>query len=286
MSPRVGVGLDAQYADEYPGGLVGFCAGLRPALSHLSIVSLRSEEEAHAFRRDCAGPLPIVHHLSAVAPADPGGPDLRRFAELDGISRALGALWSCEDVGIWSLGPRALPYFTAPLLSREGVEHVAAGVREMLRRGSVPFAAENPSFTIAAGELSLGAYFRALASRTGCDLVADLSHVYSYALCSGADPLAVADAFPMEPVVELHVAGGRVSEEDPRRYVDSHSDPILPEVLELVERVAARAPRLRAVTYEIGVGLDREAIERDLARIEAALERAGWAPRLREGARG
>lgn len=260
--------------------MAGLCRTLESRLSHVSIVSLRSVEHARWFLDECARDLPVVHHLSGVAPADPKGPDLERYALLDEISVVLRARWSCEDIAIWSMGPFALPYFAPPILDREAADHAAAGVALMLERGSVPFLAENPSFTITAGELPLGEYFDHLCRSSGCGMVADVSHVYSYGLVVQRSALDVLASLPLDRVEELHVAGGRVSTESSRRYVDSHSDPVLDPVLELVSEAAARCPRLRAVTYELGMELPMAQIDHDLARIESILEARGWEPSL------
>jgi hypothetical protein len=280
MTARAGIGLDAQYRDAYPGGIEGLCAALRPRLSHLSIVSLRNVDAAARFRIECAGELPVIHHLSGIEPARPTGPDSARYAVLDRISTTLGASWAGEDIAYWSLGGNALPYFLPPLLTAEAAARAAAGIRELQRRGSVPFLAEIPSFTVVAGTLGLGEYFRLLALEGGCELVADVAHVYSYAVATGRDPLAVFRTLPLDSVREVHVAGGHIDPVCPRRYVDTHSEPILEPVLKLVSEAATSCPHLEAVTFEVGVGLDRKQIIDDLGRVEEVLASAGWTPRI------
>lgn len=274
----VGFGLDAQHADRYPGGMLGLVEKWRERLSHLSIVSLERVEEAIEFRQKYAQQLPVVHHLSGVAPADPGGPHLDRLAQLDEITEALGAVWCGEDIGLWTIGPYAIPYFAPPLFESEFAQQIGLRIQSMSRSGRPPFLAEIPSCSIAIGSMDMGSFFHSLTDTADCELVLDVSHVYSYALLTGRDPLEVQRSLPLGRVREAHIAGGRVDAAYPHRYIDTHSDKILPEVMSLLADAAVNCPRLAAVTFEIGIGLTGSQIQKSFEDVQACLERVGWAP--------
>jgi uncharacterized protein (UPF0276 family) len=275
--PRVGIGLDYKYRDNYAKPLHEICRDWSARLSHLSVVSLQNQREAADFRA-LAGSLPVVHHLSNIAPANPGGPDLELLDRQDEMSRVLGAAWCGEDIGIWSLGPYQIPYFAPPVLDESSVRFIARGVREVARRCSVPFLAEIPSFSFVAGDLSLGDFFTRLVADAGCSLVLDLSHVFSYALAKGTNAARVLESLPLDAVREIHIAGGKVSTTHATRYIDNHSDPVLEPVLELL-RIAARiCENLRAVTYEIGVSIRIETMEAELVKIQHILEQERFVP--------
>lgn len=276
--PLIGFGLDAQHAHRYPGSLEGLVESFRPRLTHISIVSVNSVEAAKRFRERVARGLPIVHHLSGVAPADPDGPHLERLCALGPITRELGAVWTGEDIGLWTIGPYAIPYFAPPIFDREFAREIGARIRDMRALSPAPFLAEVPSCTVATGRMDLGSFFVELTEAGGCDIVLDVSHVYSYALLTGRDPVAVQSSLPLHCVREAHVAGGRIDPEHPARYVDSHSDDIRPEVLALLNHAARHCARLEAVTYEIGVGLSAADIDHGVRDIERVLAGAGWKP--------
>lgn len=278
--PVIGFGLDAKYAARYPSGMEALCRRYNQRLTHLSVVGLQSQQQALAFKRDCAQGLPVVHHLSNVAPADPDGPNLERMRVLDGVTRALDAVWSCEDIGIWSIGPYAIPYFAPPLFEEDVADIIAEGIRAVQATSSVEFLAEIPSCSFVAGRLSLGEFFERLVARSDCKLLLDVSHVYSYGLVRGLPPLEILESLPLERVLEVHVAGGRVNKNHPHRYIDSHSQPILDEVEELLGEALVRCKNLRCVTYELGVGLSEELIESEVTRLETALGRVAWAPQI------
>lgn len=276
----IGFGLDAQYAPEYPFGMEKLCQLYNDSLSHLSIVSLQSEQQAAWFRKECAQGLPIIHHLSNVAPGDYDGPHLARLGQLDKITKTLGALWACEDVGIWSIGPYGIPYFAPPIFEDEMAELIVGGIRRMQELSSVIFLAETPSCSFIAGRMGLGDFFHKLVDRTGCKVVLDVGHVYSYALYFGQDPVAVLESLPLDAVLEIHVAGAKISKLHSYRYIDTHSDPILENVESLLLRAVEKCRHLRCITYELGVKLSSELIESEVARLESALRSVNWRPSL------
>lgn len=75
------------------------------------------------------------------------------------ISNALQAAWCLEDIGIWNVGPYNLPYFAAPVLCESVLAMTIEGVKRIQQVSSIPFCAEIPSFSIAAGDMTLGEFF-------------------------------------------------------------------------------------------------------------------------------
>lgn len=277
---NVGVGLDYKYRERYPcGGINGLLDALRGLISHVSVVGLGSLEEAQAFRNglvDC----PIVHHFGGVSPANPEGPHGKTLASMNAISDALRACWSCEDIGMWRLGDFDVPYFQAPMFTLEHADHICSGIDLIQASSPVPFLAEIPSCTVVVGELDLGEFFHRIVARTGCGLVLDVSHVFSYALAMDEDASQVLRSLPLQCVQEVHIAGGRRSTLHPNRYVDSHSDPFCSEVIALLEEALPLCPRLQGVTFELGIGLDLQATLAMLGQIQKLLLRLGFMANL------
>lgn len=275
---RLGFGLDWQYRGLYPQPMPELCARYADRLSHLSCVSLPSETDARTFVETCAGDLPVVHHLPGVAPAAPEGPNLELFTRLEAVSEALDAVWTCEDIGLWSVGPYPLPYFTPPLFEREVADHVVTGINKLHEVSRFPFVPEIPSCTLAVGRMGLGDFFHRVTDGADCDLLMDVAHVFSYAVAAGQPFDKVLKSLPLDRVVEIHVAGGHIDATYENRYLDTHSHSVTPEVIDLMQEAVSLSPRLRAVTYEIGVGLDAEQLDTDFARIEQLLEEIDWTP--------
>ena len=74
---------------------------------------------------------------------------------------------------------------------------------------------ENPPARRVLGELHILDYFARVADRSGCGLLLDCAHLAIFQRMRGLPPLSGLDGFPLDRVVELHVAGGR--ERDDRR---------------------------------------------------------------------
>ena len=66
----------------------------------------------------------------------------------------------------------------------------------------------------------------------------------------GTDPEALLDAIPLDRVAYVHVAGGAEHAADPGVYHDTHTDPVPPAVLALLERLRERLDVAPAVMLE------------------------------------
>ena len=150
----------------------------------------------------------------------------------------------------------------------------------MQQRMRIPFHAEIPSCSFVLGECDLGEFFNILINEGGSTLLLDVSHIFSYALATERSATNVLYSMPLESVQEIHVAGGRISKLDARRYIDSHSDPVMPEVLNLLCLSIQLCPNLRAITYEIGSNIELDAIAENFGILEKAITSTSWVPRL------
>ena len=277
--PLVGFGLDFNL--QPPATMRRLHEKFGHRLSHCSVVAMETVGDAETFRDIFKG-LPLIHHLSNVAPGDAHGPHLDRLEQLDVLTRTLNAAWCGEDIGAWCIGPYAIPYFAAPLFEREVAELIGTRVASVIAKSSRPFLAEVPSCSFVAGRMSLGEFFHELVSRSGCGVVLDVSHVYSYALYQGLAPEAVLASLPLDAVWECHIAGGRADAKNPSVYIDNHFDRILPEVVELLGLAAARCPNLKAVTYEFAAKCTDEQVDAELSRLEQALSAQNFTARIRQ----
>jgi uncharacterized protein (UPF0276 family) len=195
---------------------------------------------------------------------------------------ALGSAWlnhecATKHIAGFAFGTYLPPLYTAlsARLTAENLAYVQRRVDEyLLRQGSGPTLVllEMPPLTyFACGSLDIPAFFRSVADQTPCGLVLDIGHLWTVYRYTGAWrrqglEAFVADfleAFPMERVVEIHVAGLAefTPPSDPQHHggkdvlpywIDSHGAPI-PEVLfDLLAQVLSH-PRLTALK---GVALE------------------------------
>jgi hypothetical protein len=111
-----------------------------------------------------------------------------------------------------------------------------------------------------------------LHARTGAPLLLDLGHLVAYQRSRGLEETAALDGFPLEEVVEVHLAGGVVTEGPGGRafYVDDHTQPVREELFHLLELCLPRLKKLRALTFE-GDGHPEAIALKTLARLRKML---------------
>ncbi|CAM3776824.1 multinuclear nonheme iron-dependent oxidase [Tsukamurella ocularis] len=133
----------------------------------------------------------------------------------------------------------------------------------------VPLALENIAALFAWPEDGYDepAYLRELVERTGVRLVLDLANVYASCTARGTDAAAELRRYPLEAVAYVHIAGGRF---DGDLYLDTHADPICPEVLDLLAVWRDSQRSLGGVAAGGGT-LPGVLLERDESVIESAV---------------
>ncbi|WP_426746542.1 DUF692 family multinuclear iron-containing protein [Myxococcus faecalis] len=204
------------------------------------------------------------------------GPELEPAATLkalDAHARAVGSPWVGNDVGWWHVQGQPFPgylYITPPF-NEAGLADCAAHALHVQSHLSMPLVLENPAVLARRGELHALDFLAKLHQRTGLPLLLDLGHLFSHQLSAGLPLEAGLDGFPLEQVVEIHLAGGVVTRRGSRRfYVDDHTQPVREELFNLLESLLPRCPSLRAVTFE-GDGHPPEVARLSLRRLRTLI---------------
>jgi uncharacterized protein (UPF0276 family) len=125
-------------------------------------------------------------------------------------------------------------------------------------------------------------FFARVVDRADTGLLLDCAHLAIYQRAAGHGLQTGLDGFPLERVVEMHVAGSREVERGGFSWLeDEHGLDVLPDTWDLVNRVAAAASELRAVVLEC----ERNPLEDCLPlyrALEAALSGTAFAARRAE----
>ena len=95
-------------------------------------------------------------------------------------------------------------------------------------------------------------YFARVADKADCGFLLDAAHLAIFQKARGLPPLTGLDDFPLDRVIEVHVAGGGDAvTADGYRYIDDdHRAEVHPDVWTIVEYLIERLPNLRALAYE------------------------------------
>jgi uncharacterized protein len=254
--PRLGVGVSTEYgAFAGPGGLeLATLVAEHPGWAGFLELGVEVEKglDDAALAWVAAG-RPTTHHFLDINLDDPRDFDPAWLLALQALLLQTGAAWLCGDAGLWHLGPRdrAHMLLLPPILTDASASALALGVarlREATGREVLP---ENPPGTAFVGELHLLDYFARVLARADTGMLLDVAHLALYQRLQGKPPLHGLDAFPLERVVELHVAGGVEREVDGFSFVDdAHGTAVLEDTWQIYEWVAPRAPNLKAVVFE------------------------------------
>lgn len=176
---------------------------------------------------------------------DPGQIALLREAVL-----RLGSPWISDHLSFNSTEEFRTGFFLPPRQSEEGVDVVAASIRNLQASLPVPLAVETGVNYLRPrrDEMSDGAFVAAVAGEADCGLLLDLHNVFANALNGRQAIDDFVAELPLERVWELHVAGGV---EMDGFWLDAHSGAIPEPLMESARRILPALPNVKAIVFEI-----------------------------------
>jgi uncharacterized protein (UPF0276 family) len=170
------------------------------------------------------------------------------------LAERYGLAWINEDLGLWSIHGRPLPYPLPPYLTGQGLRAAVQNVVAVQARLVVPLLVEFPGFSgetsLVVGNLHAYDFFRAVVEDTGSPATLDVGHLLSYQWLlgrRGAGLLDDLERLPTESCVEIHLSGAEIAD---GRFKDLHHGVLVDEQFLLLERLLPLCPNLRVVTYE------------------------------------
>jgi len=169
-------------------------------------------------------------------------------------------------------GTYNLNYVFPPLYTEEFLERFVANANALQGRLDQPLVMENiPGFfDVKASRMPEAVWLRRFFERTNAGFLLDLPHIWLEAHYHGVDPKAFLADFPLERVVELHVAGVEPDRDLEGPWI-APTEPSQ-EMLDLLHHAIERCPRAQAVTFDaFSPSLSAEVLQRSVARIRAAL---------------
>jgi len=285
--PTLGIGISTEFgAGDSPGALD--LQRLREETPHYAGFLEVGTEVLKGFDSHTeawlASGLPTTYHFLDINLDEPEDFDAEWLEGLKQLLDHSKPAWLCGDAGLWHFGTRepAHMLLLPPVLTDSSATELADGIvrlREETGREVLP---ENPPGQVFVGDLHLLDFFARVCDRADTGLLLDCAHLAIYQRTAGHALQTGLDGFPLERVVEMHVAGSRVVERGGFSWLeDEHGLDVLPETWALVNRVAAAATELRAVVLEC----ERNPLEDCLPvyqALEAALSGTAFAARRAE----
>jgi uncharacterized protein len=278
--PTLGIGISTSLSVRTPDW--ERLARARPDLVEFVEFAVEQGEAATLATRlapELARGLPFVAHPIELSLDPDERPAPRALAALRRIVETLRSPWTPQDIGTWTWrGEHLGGGFIPCALTRDTLDVACERVREIQDATGVPFLVENPPFADVAGEMTLGAFFRALCERAETGMLLDLGHLLSYRLARPGDE-ALLDELPLERVIETHLAGGAwIDTADGPVFWDDHGAEIAPEARALFAEVWPRLSRVRALCFECELR-GEDGVVRELEALHALVRFPGRPPR-------
>jgi uncharacterized protein (UPF0276 family) len=220
----------------------------------LDLERARREASLFAVLWEARDRVPVLFHPVHLNLYGPELESEEALASLDGHARAVGSAWVGNDVGWWHSQGQPLPgyLYLPPPLSAAGLADAVAHASHVQAHLSVPLVLENPLAVWRRGSLHVLDFMAELHRRTGCLLLLDVGHLFSAQLAAGLPLDTGLDDFPLEAVVEVHLAGGVVTRGATGEgfYADDHTQPVREELFGLLEALLPKLTSLRALVFE------------------------------------
>src|SRR4051794_3665322 len=146
---------------------------------------------------------------------------------------------------------RSLDYVFPPLYTEEFLQRFCQNALVLRDAVGAPLVMENiPGFfSIRRAQMTEAEFLRRFFEQTGCGFLIDIPHIWLAAHYRGIDPRKYLEDFPLDRVVEIHVAGVEYDRDLQGPWIA----PTAPnkDILQIACWVAERAPKLRAVTLDV-----------------------------------
>jgi uncharacterized protein (UPF0276 family) len=252
--PRLGVGLSGEFNIAAKGIDVMWLKEHFPALVHFYEYGGDLERGLdEGVRRWAAAGHPTTYHFLDINLEEPCDLDEHWLARTKELATEIGAAWLCGDAGRWHFARRERGHgmLLPPILCRASAHETAESIARVEAATGLCCLPENPPAVIYLGDLHILDYFALVAEQADCGLLLDCAHLVIFQQTRGLAPLTALDNFPLERIVEMHVAGGEYADVDGYAYIeDSHSPEPLAATWEILEYVVPRAPNLKAIVFE------------------------------------
>jgi uncharacterized protein len=235
---------------------------------------LRIRREILDEWRAAAEKVEIVAHGVGLSIGSASGWNEAYLRLVDELADAVPLRWHSEHLGYTTVDGEPLGTMLSLPWTEEALELVCERVIRLQGRYPAPFLLENIARMLPDpdGDYDEAGFLNELCQRAGCGLVLDVYNLECDAHNHGFNIDRFLDTLELGAVHELHVAGGT---EVGGMKLDVHSRQAQPSTVALAARVAAAAPAVWGVTYEVLPEavpvLGHDVIVNEVTRLRAAL---------------
>lgn len=164
--------------------------------------------------------------------------------------------WFAQDCAycFWGEGygySTQFSYFIPPILNKASLSLAIDRVKEVQDIIQRPVAVEPPPVTFIVGSMPVMDFFAAIAEACDCAVLLDMGHLASYEMAGSKGIVSSLNNFPVDRVIELHLAGGKIIQgEQGDIYIDAHEKPVLDVTWQMFDAVLPKLPNVKAICFE------------------------------------
>ena len=182
--------------------------------------------------RQVAERYPVVLHGVSMSIGSTDDLNIDYLSSLKKLAQEIQPKWISDHLcwtGVHDMNSHDL----LPLpLTEESLKHVVQRVLQVQDYLQRPLVLENPStyITFKHSTLTEPEFLQQLCQQTGCQLLLDVNNVFVSSFNADEDPYEYLNAFPVEHVVQMHLAG---HQNCGTHIIDTHDREVLPQVWDL-----------------------------------------------------
>lgn len=196
---------------------------------------------------------PCTYHFLDINLDEPDDFDDQWLDRVMALANHIEPAWMCGDAGLWHFGRRDRGHMLLlpPILSPQCATAMAEGIQRLRSHTGYEVLPENPPGSAYVGPLHLLDFYARICDEADTGMLLDCAHLAIFQRMRSHDPLTALNGFPLERIIELHVAGGTLREQNGFEFVeDTHTANVLPDTWHILEYLAPRCPNLKAVVFE------------------------------------
>lgn len=236
--PRLGLGLGLRHVH------FDHILAHWPQVDWFEIISenfMFSQGRPRHILRQVAERYPIAMHGVSLSIGSTSPLDMHYLGALKALAAEIQPAWVSDHL-CWTgvLGSNSHDLLPLPL-NGETLQHCIHRVSQVQDYLGRPLVLENPStyLSFVQSDMDEPAFLSALVSATGCGLLLDVNNCFVTCFNNALDPIQYLQRFPMQSVVQMHLAGHTHCG---THIIDTHDQPVVDEVWELF-RIAWAATR-------------------------------------------
>jgi uncharacterized protein (UPF0276 family) len=169
--------------------------------------------------------FPVIPHGVSLSVGSAAPVDDRHLRAIERLMKITGAPYFSEHLAVTSAPGLEIGHLSPLWFTEAALTKTAENVSRVQERLGRPLALENVSylFDLPGAQMTQAEFFTRLVDQTSCGVLLDVTNVYINSINHEFDPIEFLQAMPLEAVVQIHLAGGYMSD---GVMVDGHCEPV------------------------------------------------------------